>query len=221
MKCGYCGKPLKENAKFCTNCGRSISDASSVSNKPSDQQGGSSVAAVISLILVIFITFAGCIGLIHRDIRDWNITSSKGSAVSQSDTQKSDVSQSDTAAIPEFKGDPALLGTWRCTDKTAAGYSNSDYGISTQITLTFSDDGTFALDYKMEDTGIQVRKINLTGIYSVDNGTLTLFPKLSAYDGDYFTTHGEKPSVKYSVADNKLTMTTADSGIIFTNIRGE
>lgn len=209
MKCGYCGKPLRENAKFCTNCGRSISDTSAQPGKSSGQKGGSSFGAVFSLILVVGIILVGCAGLIYNGINDWNTASRKiptaDSAVSSA------VSPSDTAAVPEFKGDPALLGIWICTDKTAAGYSESDYEVFAEIRLAFNDDGTFTLNFDVENTDIQVRKITITGVYSADNGVFSLFPDLSAYDGDYFNIHGENQSVKYSTADNKLTIVTADN----------
>lgn len=217
MKCGYCGKPLRENAKFCTNCGRSVSGDSAEPDKASKKSGGSSFAAIFSLILVVGIISAGCAGLIYNGINDWNTASRKSSTADPA--VSSDVSQSDTAAVPQFKGDEALLGTWICTDKTAAGYSESDYEVFAEIRLAFNDDGTFTLNFDVENTGIQVRKITIMGVYSADNGVFTLFPDLSAYDGSYFTIHGEKPSVKYTAADNKLTLTTADSRqVVFTMV---
>ncbi|MGN0475561.1 MAG: zinc-ribbon domain-containing protein [Acutalibacteraceae bacterium] len=216
MKCGYCGKPLRENAKFCTNCGRSISGDFAETDNSSAPKGGSFFAAVISLILVIAVIIAGCVGLAISCMRDLN-TMIKKPSVSESDLNKTvgaNVSPSDTATIPEFKGDPALLGTWLCNDKTAAGYNETDYGISTRITITFNQNGTFALEYEATDTGIQVRKVTLTGMYSVNDGEFTLFPDLSGYNGGYFTADGERPSVKYSFAENILTMTTSDKHII-------
>lgn len=209
MKCGYCGKPLKENAKFCTNCGRSISGDLAEAHNSSATKGGSSVTAILSLIIVISVISAGCVGLITDCIHDRN-TMIKKTSVSNSDTNttvNTKVSSPDTAAVPKFKGDPALLGKWQCSDKAAAGYSETDYGISTRITLNFKQSGTFALEYEAANTGIQVRKITLTGIYSVNNGTLILFPDLSGYHGKYFSVHGENPELKYSAAENILTIT--------------
>lgn len=215
MKCGYCGKPLKENARFCTNCGQNVSEIASDNNKSADNSKGATFLSVVALIFVIIIICGGCFGIISRSIRDWNTISPSKSIVSPSETKVDDnnttSSEEDITSKPDFAGDPSLIGKWQCRDKVAAGFDEqADYGILTCITLTFNKDGTFGLNYEMENTGIQVRDIHLEGTYTVDSGKFTLTPNLSTYDGDYFNTHGDKPSVAYKTSGKTLVITTAD-----------
>lgn len=220
MKCGYCGKPLKDNAKFCSYCGRNISDAPVGFDKNSAKTAGSSLAAIIALILTIIIVLAGSIALIAFGIRDWNTMPDKSMAVSESDTNRQNQVEVSSSDIPAFVGDSALLGKWRCIDKSAAGYSAAaDYGITVNIILTFNQDGTFVLHYQMANTGIQVRNIKLTGTYTVADGKFTLSPDLSSYDGCYFGIHGENPSVGYSASAGTLIITTGDEQqFMFTSV---
>ncbi len=215
MKCGYCGKPLKENAKFCTNCGQNVSEIASDNNKITNNSKGATFLAVVTLIFVIAIICGGCFGIISRSIRDWNTISPSKSVVSPSEAKDDDnnttSSDEDTTSKPDFVGDASLMGKWQCRDKTAAGFNEqTDYGILTSITLTFNKDGTFGLDYEMENTGIQVRDIHLEGTYTVNSGKFTLCPNLSTYEGDYFHTHGDKLSVEYKTSGKTLVITTAD-----------
>lgn len=217
MKCGYCGRILKEDANFCTGCGRSVVKFQSEDEPNTKNSDSSYLGALIVLIMLIIILLAGSIFMIFRGLNGntvsgWNV-------VSDSSTESQynwDVS-SQISSEEEFHGDPVLLGQWLCNDKLAAGYTQSDYGIEISLTLTMNEQGKFTVNYSMMNTGIVAYKVTLGGSYSAENGFLTLKPDLSDYNGSYFDINGAQPSVKYSVNSDTLTITAQNGeNIIFT-----
>lgn len=206
MKCGYCGKDVKNNQNFCTSCGRSIGD-NSEKQGGKDQSKSSSFLAVLMLIVLIVIVTAGCAGLVINGIKGWYVSDSQ--IVTPSSTNISE--ESVVSSREPFVGDTALIGQWQCSDKSAAGYSDADHGIETNITLTFDDEGNFSVSYCMINLGITARNETLRGSYSVKDGSLTLKPNLSSYKGDYFDDSNAEPTVKYSVEKDKLVI-VSDSG---------
>lgn len=217
MKCGYCGKILKNDANFCTGCGRSVVKFQSEDELNNQNSHSSYSGAVIALIMLIVILLAGSIFMIIRGLN--NNTASGRSIVSNSSAEPqygSDIS-SPVSSEEEFRSDPALLGQWLCNDKLAAGYTQSDYGIEIVLTLKFNEQGNFTVNYSMMNTGIAAYKITLQGSYSVENGYFTLNPDLSNYKGSYFDINGTQLSVKYSVNNDTLAITPQDGeNIIFT-----
>lgn len=219
MKCGYCGKILKEDANFCTGCGRSVVKFQS-EDEPNIQNFESSyLGAVIALVMLIVILLAGGVSMIIRGLKDntvpgWSVVSDS-SAESQHNL---DVS-SQVSSEEEFHSDPALLGQWLCNDKLAVGYTQSDYGIEIVLTLKFNEQGNFTVNYSMMNTGIAAYKVTFGGLYSAENRSLTLKPDLSDYNGSYFDINGTQPSVKYSVNNDTLIITPKNGeNIIFTRV---
>lgn len=206
MKCGYCGKEVKNNQNFCTGCGRSIGDNLGQQGGK-DQSKSSSFLAVLMLIVLIIIVTAGGAGLIMNGIKGWYVSDSQ--IVSPTSPEVSDASA--VSSREPFAGDAALLGKWQCDDKSAAGYGDSAYGIETRVTLTFDDEGSFSVSYRMINLGITALNETLRGSYSARDGSFTLKPNLSKYKGDYFDNRSIEPTVKYSVDGDKLVI-TSDSG---------
>ena len=75
MKCGYCGKVLKDDAQFCSNCGRNLHE---IDNEPSVSKKAARSAyafSVCALILVISIVALGGYVIILRDLHPKNTVS--------------------------------------------------------------------------------------------------------------------------------------------------
>lgn len=189
MKCGYCGKNIKDNAKFCTYCGHNLREIEPEGQTAQKSKGGY-ISSLLTLLAIAAILCSGGICLLNGG--------GKPNDVSPSDIHVADITPLDEA----------LFGKWGCTDRTAADYSPSDYGIDVNIILQMKNDGKFTLDYSMTDTGVPALDIKLDGKYSAKNHRVTFKPDLSKLSGDtegnYFKNHGNEPAFEYSVSDSVL-----------------
>lgn len=206
MKCGYCGKNIKDNAKFCTYCGHNLIEIQP-DEQPAPSTKGGYLSSLLTLLAIIIILGAGGAYMLKGGGQSNAISASDASAKSY-DTEG--------AAFDE-----ALFGQWSCTDRAAADYSPSDYGIDVNILLEMTNKGKFTLHYSMTDTGAPALKLKLNGAYSVKNGTVTFKPDLSNVSGEisgnYFKNHGNTPSFAYTVTDSTLTLKYENgTDIIFT-----
>lgn len=190
MKCGYCGKNIKDNTKFCTHCGHNLREIQTDGQTATKSKGGY-IPSLLTLLAIGVILCAGSICLLG---------SGKSSAVSASDTN----------SVKVTPLDEALFGKWSCTDRAAADYSPSDYGIDVNIILQMKNDGKFKIDYSMTDTGVPALNLKLDGSYSAQNSKVTFKPDLSKLSGEtggnYFKNHGSEPVFEYSVDDSVLTL---------------
>lgn len=191
MKCGYCGENIKDNAKFCTHCGHNLREIET-GGQPAQKSKGGYISSLLTLLVIIVILCAGSAYMLKD--------SDKSNAISASDASISEVTPLDEA----------LIGKWNCTDRAAADYSPSDYGIDVNIVLEIKNNGKFTLDYSKTDTGVPALKFKLNGSYSAQNGKITFNPDLSKLSGEtggnYFKKHGDKPTLEYSVSDSVLTL---------------
>lgn len=214
MKCGYCGRVLREGSKFCTGCGRRIDNFQA---EDKQNTGDSYLGAVITLIMLVIILSAGGVFMILRGLSGSIVSNTNIVSNSSVDKRESSEVSSQISSQDEFNGDSAIFGRWICNDKSAAGYTDSDYGIEVSLMFTLSEQGDFSVNYIMTDTGITAIKVMFVGSYSTENGRLSLKPDLSDYDGNYFKVNGEQQSVNYSIKDNTLTIVTPSGNkIVFT-----
>lgn len=199
MKCGYCGKNIKDDAKFCNYCGHDLREIPSDSEPTTPTAKGGYLSSLLTLLAIIAILCAGGAFL----LQDGTAATSPAS-VSFSDA----VSPAYDTEGTSF--DEALFGQWQCTDRAAADYSQSDYGVEVNIILEMTNMGKFTLNYSMSDTGAPALNLKLKGAYSVKNGAVTFKPDLSNVSGEmsgnYFKNHGSNPSFTYSVTDSTLTL---------------
>lgn len=211
MKCGYCGKVLKEDAKFCTGCGRSVSEFSEEDVKNIQKQDTSYIGSIITLIMLMVILLTGSIFMILHGLSKNAVSNSD--VVSTSSEYK--LYNFESSSHDVFNGDANLFGQWICCDKTAANYTLSDYGKEISLALTLTEQGNFYVNYVMTDTGVTALRLNSEGAYFVQNGYLTLNSDLS--DGnEKIAVHS---SVKYKVIDNCLTFITENGdNITFTKV---
>lgn len=203
MKCGYCGKTLKDDAQFCSNCGHSTEDIHDEPFESQKSEKGTYAISIFLLIIVLALTVFGGYVIIHADLHQQK-------SVSGSDS----VSQADMTDT-----DAALVGKWICTDPAAADYDKSNYGIEIKAWLTLTDDGTFALDYSMTDTGIQAMSISASGQYSTEDGIITFTPDKENGIADFLKKHGQHPAFQYATAEGSFTLKYEnDSDIVFTRV---
>ena len=193
MKCSYCGKLLKDHAQFCSNCGRSVENPSSEPLKQNNAEKGAYAISILLLIIVLALTVFGGFVIIYRDLH-------AETAVSASD-EKSHSFNYDLVST-----DPALVGEWICTDRAAADYSDSNYGVDVSIILKMTAEGNFTLNYSMSDTGIPAVQLSTSGKYSTQDGTVTFIPDNGTGATEYLKRHGKQPSFQYSTDENSFTL---------------
>jgi hypothetical protein len=215
MKCGYCGKNIRDDATFCTYCGHNIADLESDA-PPAKTPKFSYLVSLLTLLAVLVMLWAGGYSLLHGAESRFTVTVSA-----------SHISDSDAVAVlfPSTKQSPpqsgAPVGKWHCTDRAAADYSRSDYGVDVDILLELKKDGTFRLNYKMADTGISALHLSLNGQYRVQDGLIAFQPDLSKLNDEtgsrFFKNHGKTPTFAYIAADDSLTLQyDNDTQVIFT-----
>lgn len=193
MKCGYCGKLLKDDAQFCSNCGRNLQEFDDEPSVSAETARNAYAFSVLALILVIAIVSLGGFIMIHRDLHP-------DTAVSSSDKGSENFNYDSAVA------DAALAGKWLCTDRAAADYSEKNFGVEVRVLLGLSADGTFTLDYSMTDTGVEAKMLSTSGTYTTENGVITFVPDEVAAASDYIKRHGKKPAFPYTVNEGKFTL---------------
>lgn len=196
MKCGYCGRNIKDNAKFCTYCGNNLREIQTDKQSAQKSKKGY-ISSLLTLLAIIIIICVGGWRLLNGGNQSTDVSASDSSAPSQD--------------VKYYQIYEPLIGKWVCTDRAAADYRPSDYGIDVKIILEIKSDGKFALDYSMTDTGAPALKLELDGGCSVNNAKITFKPDLSKLGGEtsggYFKRHGNNPTFQYSVNDSTLTLT--------------
>lgn len=195
MKCGYCGKTIRDSAAFCRYCGHSLDGL------PSGGEGAPPVKsrylpALLTLIIILAALAAGGLRLVVP-VMPMTLPASP-----------SDLRQTSSASARDYQ---ALVGKWKCTDPAAAGYTASDYGIDVSIVLTVMEDGSCGLRYRLTDTGVKALQLDLSGTFAADQQVVTFRPDLSLLDGQslgrYFLRHGKELPFAYTVKDDVLTLT--------------
>ncbi len=198
MKCGYCGKNIRDDAAFCTYCGHNLSELPTEDDSAAPVKGNY-LGALLTLLAVMILLAAGSAYLLHDSGKP-----TKHDIVSP--TSLSAVVLTDDNAVI----DQLLIGKWTCTDPAAADYDQSAYGIDVKITLTLAENGNFQLNYKMTDTGASALKLALNGDYLTKDNVISFKPDLSKLDGEtgseFFRNHGKTPTFTYTVTDKVLTL---------------
>lgn len=196
MKCGYCGKNIRDDAAFCTYCGHNLSELPSEESSTPPAKT-STLGACLTLLAILILLGVGSACLLHGPDK-----TPKYDTVSPTNLSTVSLIDDDTSL------DEALIGKWTCTDPAAADYEQSDYGINVKIILTMAENGKFKLNYKMTDTGAPALKLTLNGDYRSKDGVISFKPDLSKLDGetgsDFFRRHGKTPTFTYTVTDRVL-----------------
>ncbi len=186
MRCGHCGKKIKDNAKFCTYCGHYIVEPNTIPKK-----SGGYLAAILSLITVIAILVSGSVWLVMKELYPAkNVSASDLSPISF-----------DTDGT---RTDDKLVGTWRCTDRTAADYKATDYGIEVNILLHIQSDGTFRIDYTMTNTGVVAVQLTSGGTYIAQKGNIRFRPDSVSTDSEFLKKHGAQPTFRYQAYETVM-----------------
>ena len=185
IKCGYCGKEVKDDAQFCSNCGHSIEEPSEEGTELPKGEKGAYAAPVLTLMIVLALLALGGFQIIYRNLHPTQ-------TVSSSDTERGTFNYN-SAVI-----DPALVGKWLCTDRAAADYSKKNFGVEVKILLNLTEDGRFTLDYSMTDTGIKAKSLSSSGSYSTEDSIITFLPEENPGIEDYLKRHGQRPSFQYA-----------------------
>lgn len=193
MKCSYCGNLLKDHAQFCSNCGRSVENPSSEPLKQNNAEKGAYAISILLLIIVLALTVFGGFVIIYRDLH-------AETTVSASDEK------THTFNYELVSTDTALVGKWICTDRAAADYSDSNYGVDVNAVLHLTGDGKFTLDYAMSNTGIPAMQLSTSGKYSTQDGIITFIPDNGTGATEYLKRHGKQPSFQYSTDENSFTL---------------
>lgn len=201
MKCGYCGKNIKDDAKFCNYCGHNLREIPS--DEPSAPQSkGGYLSSLLTLLVIIAILCAGGAYLLKNG--------GSSNAVSASDVSASSIAANQASHSEVTYIDKNLTGKWRCLDPAAVGYSRSNYGIDVDIILNIPDSSQFSLHYTMTDTGAPAINLKLSGTYSVKNGTITFYPDLTNIGGEttgnFLKKLGDTPTFEYTVTQDTLTL---------------
>ena len=68
MKCGYCGKDVKDDAQFCSNCGHSIEEQSDDSIEPQKAEKGAYAVSILALLIVLALMAYGSFVIVYRDL---------------------------------------------------------------------------------------------------------------------------------------------------------
>lgn len=207
MKCGYCGKILKDDAQFCSNCGRNLQE---IDEDPSVSDNASKKAyafSIFALLLVITIVALGAYVIIQRDLQHKAV-------VTESDEGNYRFNYDSTFT------DAALVGKWRCTDRAAADYTDKNFGVEVSILLELTGDGRFTLDYTMTDTGVEAKTLNISGTYSTEDGTVTFIPEEIPGISGFLKRHGKRPAFPYSVGKGKFSLKYENgSKIVFKQVK--
>lgn len=207
MKCGYCGKLLKDDAQFCSNCGRSLQEIDDEPSSSDTAAKGAYTVSILTLLLVIAIVAFGGYAIIHRDLHPIQTVSSSDGAARQFNYDRSST-------------DAALVGKWLCTDRAAADYGNKNFGVEVRILLTLTDDGSFTLDYSMTDTGVKAKSVSTSGKFATEDGIITFSPEENPGTADYIKRHGKKPSFQYATEEGSFTLKYENGKmIVFRQVR--
>ncbi|MBQ1440901.1 MAG: zinc ribbon domain-containing protein [Clostridia bacterium] len=193
MKCEYCGKDINDDAQFCPNCGHMIESAPEEVSGQKKTDKGAYAAAVFSLLVVLAFMAYGSSTIIYRDLK-------AEKTVSQSDSSNNRFNYDSTFT------DTALVGTWLCTDRAAADYGDSNFGVEVNIILSMTGDGKFTLDYSMTDTGVPAKSLSTSGSYSTEDGMITFTPDDNPGNSEYLKRHGQRPSFEYSTDEGSFTL---------------
>lgn len=195
MKCGYCGKTIRDSAAFCRYCGHRLDGV------PSGEKAAPSVKsrylpALLTLIIILAALTAGSLRLLVPVMPVTDAAS------------PSDLRQTASEGVREYQ---ALVGRWKCTDPAAAGYTASDYGIDVSIVLDVREEGSCELRYRLTDTGVKAVQLDLSGTFAADRQTVTFTPDFSPLEGKspgrYFLRRGRELPFAYAVQGDELTLT--------------
>lgn len=201
MKCGYCGKNIKDDAKFCNYCGHNLREIPS-DEPTAPQPKGGYLSSLLTLLAILAILCAGGAYLLK--------SGGPSKAVSSSDVSASSIASAQANHSEVTHIDKNLIGKWRCLDPAAVGYSRSAYGIDVDIVLTIADSSKFSLHYIMTDTGAPAINLKLSGTYWVKNGAVTFRPDLTNTVGEtgsnFFKKLGETPTFEYTTTQDTLTL---------------
>ena len=194
MKCGYCGKLLKDDAQFCSNCGRNLQEIDDEPSVSTTTAKGAYTLSIITLLFVMATVAFGGYAIIHRDLHPEKTVYSSDNA---SSGLHYDIASTDAA----------LVGKWLCTDRAAADYGDKNFGVEVRVLLRLDDDGSFTLDYSMTDTGVAAKSISTSGNYSTEDGIITFTPEDNPGTADYIKRHGKRPSFPYTTDEGSFTLT--------------
>lgn len=201
MKCGYCGKTIRDNAVYCAYCGHNIKR---IQDEKETVPASSYLPSLLTLMSIALIILAGSLYLLSDGIR--------GRAVSDSDSVA-------TVAFPDgTRAEDTLVGQWHCTDPAAADYTSSDYGVEVDILLTLSKNGKFTLRYRMSDAGVPALDLSVKGDYTSDRENIAFRPDSSGKNiKKFLQRHGATPQFAYQLKDDTLTLTYENGdAILFT-----
>lgn len=194
MKCSYCGQMLRDDAQFCSNCGRIVeSTVIEPIGKKKDEKGAYALS-IMTLLIVLALLAYGCYVIISRNLPVNNSVSASDKAT-------------DSLNYESVVIDPALVGKWVCTDKTLADYDDTNIGVEVKAMLTMTADGKCRLDYAMSDTGVPALTISAEGVYTTDKGVVTFIPDETDGLQKYLRKHGKKPAFPYAADDDCFTLT--------------
>ena len=214
MKCGYCGKNIKDDAKFCNYCGHNLREI--LSDEPSAPSSkGGYLSSLLTLLAILAILCAGGAYLLKNG--------GSSDVVSASDDSASSLTATQAGHAEVTHIDKTLIGQWHCLDPTAVGYSRSAYGIDVDIVLNIPDSSGFTLRYSVTDTGAPALNLKLSGTYSVKNDTITFHPDLTNASGDtgsnFFKNLSAATSFEYTVTQDALTLKSeTGTDIIFNRV---
>lgn len=217
MKCGYCGKNIKDDAKFCNYCGHNLREIPS-DEQPAPPSKGGYLSTLLTLLAIIAILCVGGAYLLKNGGSSGTVSSSDVSASSLPANQTNQANHSEVTHI-----DQTLIGQWRCLDPTAVGYSRSAYGIDVDIVLNIPDSSGFTLRYAVTDTGAPALNLKLSGTYAVKNGAITFRPDLTNATGDtgsnFFKNLSADTSFEYTVNQDTLTLKSeTGADIVFNRV---
>ena len=199
MRCGHCGKKLKNNAKFCTYCGHYIIETDTPVKKSSGY-----LASLLSLFTVIAILVSGGVWIVMKGLYPAKNVSASDLAPISFDTDGT-------------RTDEKIVGTWRCTDPAAADYDGTDYGIEVNILLHIQSDGTFRLHYTMTNTGVIAVQLKSSGSYIAQKGYIRFQPDSANADSDFLKKHGTQPTFRYHVYDTVMELVYEDGKTVVFN----
>lgn len=201
MRCGHCGKKIKDNAKFCTYCGHYIVEPNTIPKK-----SGGYLAAILSLITVIAILVSGSVWLVMKGLYP-------AKSVSTSDLSPIAFDTNGT------RTDEKIVGTWRCTDRTAADFEGTDYGVEVNILLTIQADNTFLLNYTMTNTGVVAIQLTSGGTYIAQKGNIRFQPDSVNTDSEFLKKHGTQPTFRYHAYETVMELVYEDGKtVVFTRV---
>ena len=207
MKCGYCGKDVKDDAQFCSNCGHSIEEQSDDSIEPQKAEKGAYAVSILALLIVLALMAYGSFVIVYRDLHSEKTVSSSDSSLNRFNYDNTFT-------------DSALIGKWICTDRAVADYGDKNFGVEVKAILELTKDGKFNLDYSMADTGVQAKTISASGSYSTEDGMITFTPEENPGLAEYLNRHGQRPSFQYATDEGSFTLKYENEKVIqFTQVK--